>query len=310
MSANAPWSVKGIDPKAREIAKDLARRSGMTLGEWLNQMIMDDGAPDEASPARPAALSSPAAASAYERFEAPEHPGDDVLRASQALDRLSARIEAAEQRATLAISGIDQSVSGVLSRLESTEREQIAVAGPLRGRRRRTGRRARAIDRTFAPHGAGRRRPRLRSKRCAPWKARSPRWPATSTTANPRPRNASPNCAASWTACANGWPSGGAPLEGAVSRTMRSSSASPGGWARPRSAPAPRCAGWNPPSPSWTNAWPAPKPDSTAAAPTLGWSSSPPAFQPGSTPRAPRWRRRSVKPPTAASTAWSGRWRR
>lgn len=42
MSAAAPWSVKGIDPKAREVAKDLARRSGMTLGEWLNTMIMDD----------------------------------------------------------------------------------------------------------------------------------------------------------------------------------------------------------------------------------------------------------------------------
>jgi len=41
MSANAPWSVKGIDAKAREVAKDLARRSGMTLGEWLNQMILN-----------------------------------------------------------------------------------------------------------------------------------------------------------------------------------------------------------------------------------------------------------------------------
>src|ERR1700689_4455567 len=133
MTASAAWSVKGIDPKARGIAKDLARRSGMTLGEWLNQMIMDDGAPDEASPARPAALSSPGAASAYERFEAPEHPGDDVLRASQALDRLSARIESAEQRATLAISGIDQSVSGVLNRLESTEREQTAVSARFEG---------------------------------------------------------------------------------------------------------------------------------------------------------------------------------
>ena len=133
MTASAPWSVKGIDPKAREIAKDLARRSGMTLGEWLNQMIMDDGAPEEASPSRPAALSSPGAAVSHERFEAPEHPGDDVLRASQALDRLSARIEAAEQRATLAISGIDQSVSGVLNRLETTEREQTAVSARFEG---------------------------------------------------------------------------------------------------------------------------------------------------------------------------------
>ena len=41
MTASAPWSVKGIDAKAREVAKDLARRSGMTLGEWLNQMILE-----------------------------------------------------------------------------------------------------------------------------------------------------------------------------------------------------------------------------------------------------------------------------
>ena len=45
MTAAGPWSVKGIDPKAREIAKDLARRSGMTLGDWLNQMIIDGGEP-------------------------------------------------------------------------------------------------------------------------------------------------------------------------------------------------------------------------------------------------------------------------
>ena len=42
MSAAAPWSVKGIDPRAREIAKDLARRSGLTLGDWLNRVIMED----------------------------------------------------------------------------------------------------------------------------------------------------------------------------------------------------------------------------------------------------------------------------
>ncbi len=50
MTAAGPWSVKGIDPKAREVAKDLARRSGMTLGEWLNQMIIDGGDGDMTPP--------------------------------------------------------------------------------------------------------------------------------------------------------------------------------------------------------------------------------------------------------------------
>ena len=125
MAASAPWSVKGIDPKAREVAKDLARRSGMTLGEWLNQMIMDDGASDDEPRS-----SGPAP---YQRFEAPDHPGDDVLRASETLDRISARIEAAEHRTTMAIGNIDQSVVGVLNRLESAEREQTAVAARFEG---------------------------------------------------------------------------------------------------------------------------------------------------------------------------------
>ncbi|WAC49907.1 hypothetical protein OVA03_08425 [Asticcacaulis sp. SL142] len=46
MSAGTPWSVKGIDSKAREVAKDLARRSGMTLGEWLNQVILEGDEPE------------------------------------------------------------------------------------------------------------------------------------------------------------------------------------------------------------------------------------------------------------------------
>ena len=64
MSAAAPWSVKGIEPRAREIAKDLARRSGMTLGEWLNTMIMEDG--DDGEGVVPLSR-RPHAADSYER---------------------------------------------------------------------------------------------------------------------------------------------------------------------------------------------------------------------------------------------------
>ena len=110
MTSGAPWSVKGIDPKAREVAKDLARRSGMTLGEWLNQMIMDD---TEAT---------------AEEESAPPIAAEEFGRVSEALERLSSRIESAEHRSTLAISGIDQSVNGLLSRLENAERDQTSVA--------------------------------------------------------------------------------------------------------------------------------------------------------------------------------------
>ncbi|MEM9810197.1 MAG: hypothetical protein AAF788_03130 [Pseudomonadota bacterium] len=43
MKPNIPWSVKGIDPDARSVAKELARKKGMTLGEWMTEMIREQG---------------------------------------------------------------------------------------------------------------------------------------------------------------------------------------------------------------------------------------------------------------------------
>lgn len=143
MTAAAPWSVKGIDPKAREVAKDLARRSGMTLGEWLNRMIIDGEGPDAATleafanAGRPVPATKPYyetnRGDAPARIEAPEHPADEVGRVAIALDRLTHRIEAAETRSAQAISGIDESVRGALQRLATAEREQVAVAARFEG---------------------------------------------------------------------------------------------------------------------------------------------------------------------------------
>ena len=111
MSATAPWSVKGIDPKAREIAKDLARRSGMTLGEWLNSVIMDEPEVDGTGP-RPLHA-------AYGR-EA------DTDRAMHALvAELGRRLEEAERRSASAIQGIDQAVAGLMRRMDSTRDQEV-----------------------------------------------------------------------------------------------------------------------------------------------------------------------------------------
>lgn len=45
MKSSAPWSVKGIERDARETAKEAAKRQGMTVGEWLNQVIYTAGEP-------------------------------------------------------------------------------------------------------------------------------------------------------------------------------------------------------------------------------------------------------------------------
>lgn len=134
MTAASPWSVKGIDPKAREVAKDLARRSGMTLGEWLNRMIIEgDGQADyrvaDESPNRAhleVVRDQPSRAEIAEQT-------DQVGRVAVALDRLTRRIEVAEGRNAAAISGIDHSVRDAIARLGRAEREQIAVAARFEG---------------------------------------------------------------------------------------------------------------------------------------------------------------------------------
>ncbi|MFT4253051.1 MAG: peptidoglycan-binding protein [Caulobacter sp.] len=116
----------------------------MTLGEWLNRMIIEGDAPgfeaanndsfnDTGRSNGRAVYLEADRAEAPSRIEAPEHPADEVGRMASALDRLTQRIEAAEARSAQAITGIDQSVRGALQRLSNSEREQIAVAARFEG---------------------------------------------------------------------------------------------------------------------------------------------------------------------------------
>lgn len=111
MSAAAPWSVKGIDPKAREIAKDLARREGMTLGEWLNSRIMVEGGEEDYVP-----LSNDRRSS--RRSDDFEATRDQAQRLNTLVSELGERLEAAERRSTSAIQGVDQAVASILRRLD------------------------------------------------------------------------------------------------------------------------------------------------------------------------------------------------
>ena len=156
MSTAGPWSVKGIDPKAREIAKDLARRSGMTLGEWLNHMIIEGEDEPAADPApfdrswldAPRTRSQAASFSATDSLRArlnrelgrePPPPighnseAGELQRIAKAIAALGERIEMGEHRSTLSISGIDQQVMGVLGRVENAERDQTALGARLEG---------------------------------------------------------------------------------------------------------------------------------------------------------------------------------
>jgi TPR repeat protein len=117
MTQSVPWSVKGVEPDARETAKDLARRSGMTLGQWLNTMIAEQGAGDAPSPSKQASVpfgkiasshvSAPSLAAiarkleamgASRRFSADRHSQRDVAAGSVSEAVLARHIRASEAR--------------------------------------------------------------------------------------------------------------------------------------------------------------------------------------------------------------------
>ncbi len=107
-----PWSVKGIDPKARELARERAQRQGVTLGQYLNSLLLEgDGAAFE-----DISLADPL----------PGSSGDhDLRRMSQEIDMLAQRLEASTSRSARAISGIDKSILGLMGKVDMSGKAQL-----------------------------------------------------------------------------------------------------------------------------------------------------------------------------------------
>ncbi|MBL4617343.1 MAG: SEL1-like repeat protein [Robiginitomaculum sp.] len=140
MAGNGPWSVKGIDPKARAAAKEAAQRRGMTLGEWLSVKMLE---PDTGNSATGQSQNnfprSVLASSEYlphqnfpsrSAINADHRPAGDEHLFTE-IENLARRLEATEHRSTLAITGIDQTVLGLLARLEGVEGSQVDVTKQL-----------------------------------------------------------------------------------------------------------------------------------------------------------------------------------
>jgi localization factor PodJL len=121
MKPGIPWSVKGIEPDVREAAKQAARRSGMTLGEWLNSTIMDsaEDAPLPAKPSKEPAVrpTVPQSANALERTASRlEDIAEQLSRLSRRDMETSPRVEAAPPQ---------EALQRVLARVESNERQTV-----------------------------------------------------------------------------------------------------------------------------------------------------------------------------------------
>lgn len=113
MPSGGPWSVKGIDPRARARAKTAARREGMTLGEWLNRVILDDGPDDGDDPRWENHLES------YPGFSRGDSEGDALLRGM--VERLTQRVESTEQQSSSVLNEVDRSISDLAERVESAD---------------------------------------------------------------------------------------------------------------------------------------------------------------------------------------------
>ncbi len=131
MTASPRRAAKRIDPKTRGMAEALARQSGVSLSDWAAALSAADDLKDALL--IEGAVDAPREGGEGERLMVPGHPTDDVLRVSKALEALSERLEAAETRAALAVSGVDKQVREAFDRLEGGEREQTAATARLDG---------------------------------------------------------------------------------------------------------------------------------------------------------------------------------
>ena len=106
MATRGPWSVKGIDSKAREAALQAARSEGVTLGDYLNRLLLE--AESEDAQSGPSDTTSPMENMKPEEkqhiFEETGFVPDAQVRGLEAITKLASRIENSENRSTLAIS--------------------------------------------------------------------------------------------------------------------------------------------------------------------------------------------------------------
>lgn len=165
MRPGVPWNVKGIEAEAREIAQLAARRNGVSLGEYLSQLIMTEGRPGAGGHGYPQQQFMPGDGTygpqptVYQRPQnfpqaqpqayQPLHPhqgygqpqqqpsaapsfeagvrGNEFQVVAHGLRDLADRLEGSERRAQTAIATVNQSVAAMQDRIDAADRvKQLA----------------------------------------------------------------------------------------------------------------------------------------------------------------------------------------
>ncbi|MDP2123589.1 MAG: peptidoglycan-binding protein [Parvibaculum sp.] len=124
MRSGVPWSVKGIEPEAREAAKQAARRAGVTLGAWLNNVIMETGT-DEVS--AEGGASEPYRNAYAPPQAAPSEPkpasGVDLAPVAEAVREVVQRVENSERRALDMTRRLEATVGQLAARIDQSEHD-------------------------------------------------------------------------------------------------------------------------------------------------------------------------------------------
>ncbi|MGB5949428.1 MAG: hypothetical protein WBG82_08925, partial [Parvibaculum sp.] len=164
MRSGVPWSVKGIEPEAREAAKQAAHRAGVTLGAWLNQIIMDAGTDEVGKPTGEPRAAQPQSGFAQPAFHQPvpqfsAGPAQiDMTPVAEAMRDIVQRVETSERRTADLARRLEQSVGQLAERLEYSERamEQSSEAGMIDPLERKIQQLAERLEETERSRGARR----------------------------------------------------------------------------------------------------------------------------------------------------------
>ena len=166
MKPGIPWSVKGVEPEVRAAAKTAARRAGMTLGEWLNSVILDqnehiiDSLPPQTLHPEERRVSSapqsPGAASRDEQPRAiPSRRDDSALRLQDIAQQLADLAQKERQSApppayapSRRRMDEEEAFARLLERIDDNERQTVEAFSAVNERLSKLGQQIAALPRT------------------------------------------------------------------------------------------------------------------------------------------------------------------
>ena len=131
MKPGIPWSVKGIGPEVREAAKHAARKAGMSLGEWLNTVILDQS-DDEVATEMASGATPQQDYFEQETAEPAPRREDTTVRLEDIAHQLSRLAQRERESATILPYEAPRSryndsdtVTRILNRIDSNERQTV-----------------------------------------------------------------------------------------------------------------------------------------------------------------------------------------